>query len=283
MEGQATGNEKKPTDHMHKILVPTDFSENAFNALEYAVEMANLFGSSITLLHTYTASSTSGMFVSVESFMKKDAAEQALLALRKVEPRLQGEAAVDTQILRGPTNRTIREVADEQGYDLIIMGTQGASGLAEVFLGSTANSVIKDALTPVLAIPNGSSYRPIRQIVFAIDDEGIGHAGVVKPLVQLAKKTHAPVRVFHQALDAERDGIDPSVDLYLEEVEHSFHYELDQEDINESINSFVKDNQAELLCMLRRSRGFLEEVFHRSATTKEVFDSPVPLLVLKDS
>jgi len=65
-------------------------------------------------------------------------------------------------------------------------------------------------------------------------------------------------------------------------VEHSFHYELDRDEVNESINSFVKDSAADLLCMLRRPRGFMEEVFHVSATTKEVFDSPVPLLVLKD-
>ena len=92
------------------------------------------------------------------------------------------------------------------------MGTQGATGLAEIFLGSTTNSVIKEAQTPVLAIPEGFTYQPITQIVFAIDDEGIAHAGVVKPLLQLAKKMQAPVRVFHQALDFDQDGIDPSID-----------------------------------------------------------------------
>lgn len=267
---------------MNKILVPTDFSDNAFNALSYAVSLANHFDSQVTLLHTYTVSSTSGMFVSVESFIKKDAAEQALAAVKQVEPKLKTGHQIDTQILRGDTTHLIAELADKQEYDLIVMGTQGATGLAEIFLGSITNSVIKEAQTPVLAIPEGFTYQPITQIVFAVDDEGVAHAGVVKPLLQLAKKMQAPVRVFHQALDFDQDGIDPSIDLYLEEVEHSFHYELDRDEVNESINSFVKDSNANLLCMLRRPRGFLEEVFHVSATTKEVFDSPVPLLVLKD-
>lgn len=267
---------------MHKILVPTDFSDNAFNALSYAVSLANHFDSEITLLHTYTVSSTSGMFVSVASFIKKDAAEQALAAVKKVEPKLKTSSSIDTQILKGSTTHLIAELADTQNYDLIVMGTQGASGLAEVFLGSTTNAVIQEAKTPVLAVPEGFSFQPIKQIVLAIDDEGIAHAGVVKPLVRLAKKMRAPVRVFHQALDFDRDGIDPSVDLYLEEVEHSFHYGLDREAVNDSINSFIKDNQADMLCMLRRQRSFLEKVFHASATTKEVFNSPVPLLVLQD-
>jgi nucleotide-binding universal stress UspA family protein len=49
----------------------------------------------------------------------------------------------------------------------------------------------------------------------------------------------------------------------------------------ESITDFAKDNGASLLCMIRRKRGFLENVFHVSATTKTIFDSPLPLLVLK--
>jgi nucleotide-binding universal stress UspA family protein len=266
---------------MKKILVPTDFSDNAFNALSYAVELANEFGSQIILLHTYTVSSTSGMFVSVESFIKKDAAEQALMTVRKVESKLSPPSYINTQILRGDTTRLIAQVAEEHACDLIIMGTKGASGLAEVFLGSTTNAVIKEATAPVLAIPEDFTYRPIKQMVFAIDDQGIAHAGVVKPLVLLSKKLRAPIRIFHQAMEFDRDGIDPSVDLYLEEVEHSFHYELDKEEVNDSINQFVEESKADLLCMLRRKRGFLEEVFHVSATTKEVFDSPVPLLVLK--
>jgi nucleotide-binding universal stress UspA family protein len=267
---------------MDKILVPTDFSDNAFNALSYAVSLANHFGSQITLLHAHSVSGTSGMFPSAASFVKKEAAERAAAAIEKVEPQLTTGGQIDTKIVQGSTTHLITELADTEEYDLILMGTQGASGLAEVFLGSTANAVIKEARVPVLVIPEGFAYRPIKQILFAIDDEGIAHAGVVKPLLQLAKKMQAPVRVFHQALGFGQDGIDPSIGLYLEEVEHSFHYELDREAVNASINSFVKDSGADLLCMLRRPRGFLEEVFHVSATTKAVFDSPVPLLVLKD-
>ncbi len=267
---------------MNKLLVPTDFSENADNALRYAIELANEFGSSVTLLHTYTVSSTAGMFVSVESFIKKDAAEELLRRVHQMEPRLRDGSPLSTQLLRGGTAQVIADLADGQGYDLIIMGTQGASGLREIFLGSTTNAVINEADTPVLAIPSGHSYQPIKEIVFAVDDEGIGHAGILKPLVRLSKQLQAPVRIFHQALDFDRDGIDPSVDLFLDEVEHSFHYELDREDINQSINDFVASTQAQMLCMLRRKRGFLEEVFHSSASTKEVFNSPVPLLVLKD-
>ena len=267
---------------MKKILVPTDFSKNAESALLYAVELANKFGSSITLVNTFKVYSSAGMFLSVESYMEKDAAGQMLAAINRVEPMLAGGATIESQIIRGDAVPVIASLAEKGDYGLIVMGTQGASGLKEIFTGSITNGVMKSTSTPVLAIPNGYHYQPIKTIVFAVDEEGISHSGVTAVLVKIARAFGARIHVFHQGLGSKDDGIDPTVDIFLEGVDHSFHYELDEQNINESINSFVEDYQANLLCMVRRQRGFLEEAFHVSATTREVFDSPVPLLILHD-
>lgn len=267
---------------MKNILVPTDFSRNAENALLYAAEIANKFGSRITLLHTFKVYSSAGMFVSVESYMEKDAAEHMLAAAERVEPMLSGGATLESKIIRGDAVPVIADLAEKGDYSLIIMGTQGASGLKEIFTGSTANGVMKNTRTPVLAIPNGYRYQPIKTIVFAVDEEGISHPGITSVLVKIARAFEAKIHVFHQDLGSRDDGIDPTVDIFLDGTDHSFHYELDEQNINESINSFVRDYQANLLCMVRRRRGFLEEAFHVSATTREVFDSPAPLLILQD-
>lgn len=267
---------------MKNILVPTDFSPNAENALLYAVEIANKFGSKITLLNTFKVYSSAGMFLSVESYMEKDAAQQMLDAMKQVEPMLRGGASIESKISRGEAVPVITGLAKTGDYGLIIMGTQGASGLKEVFTGSITNGVMKATQTPILAIPNEYAFRPIDTIVFAVDEEGISHPGITSALVKIARAFEAKVHVFHQDIGSRDDGIDPTVDIFLDGVGHSFHYELDEQNINESINSFVKDYQANLLCMVRRRRGFLEEVFHVSATTREVFNSPVPLLILHD-
>jgi nucleotide-binding universal stress UspA family protein len=122
----------------------------------------------------------------------------------------------------------------------------------------------------------------LEKIVLAIDEEGLEGTEVVRPMVAISKAYDAPVCVFHQSAAFEQDGIDPSIDAALTGVEHSFHYELEDEGVNESINNFLVDCGAQLLVMVRRQRGFLEEVFHVSATTKKVFNTPVPLLVLKE-
>jgi nucleotide-binding universal stress UspA family protein len=267
---------------MKKILMPTDFSQCALNALGYAVDIANQFGCKITLLHTYKHYSTSGMFVSVEEYMEKDAAKNLLNIIKKVEPKLRNGASIDSKLIQGDAIPVISEVADKSRYDLIIMGTKGASGLKEVFTGSITNGIIKSAQTPVLAVPDDFDYQPIDRMVLAVDDRGVSKQEAIQPLINLAKGFDAKIHVFHHASSVKKDKIDPAKDLLLGDLAPSVHYELNGEDPVESINQFVEETGAGLLVMIRHTRSFLEKVFHVSATSKTVFDSPVPLLILKD-
>lgn len=268
--------------YMKKLLVPTDFSENARQSLPYAIAIANLFGSEITLVHTYRVYSTTGMFISVESYLKEDAAREMLQLIREIERQLTNGAHIDPRIIRGDTIPVITNIAEKEGFDLIIMGTQGASGLKEIFLGSITHGVSRQTKVPLLAIPAGFAYRPFQKIVLAVDEEGIPFARLITPLLKLAQALEARIAVYHKDTGDHDHGIDPSVEIFLEGIDYSLHYELDTDNINQSINAFVIDYQADLLCMIRRELGFLEKVFHTSHTAKEVFNSPVPLLILHD-
>lgn len=292
---------------MKNILIPTDFSSNAAKAVEYALPLANRLGARITLLHTYTVPSRTGMFISVEPYIVEDAERSAREITNWLQPRLQNGASVEVQIVRGETASTIAALAEEGEIDLILMGTQGASGLAEVFLGSVTQAVLRRTKKPVLAVPAGLPFEEQPQaFVLAVDDEeldGSGFddfeagddmggglnaddtAGVLRPLVDLAKVFDASVRVFHLEQKQGDAGIDPALDRLLSAVKHSFHYELEATeniDIKERIDQFVRESGASLLCMIRRERGFLERLLEGSHTTREVFSSPTPLLILHD-
>ncbi|HMN91306.1 MAG TPA: universal stress protein [Saprospiraceae bacterium] len=265
---------------MKKILVPTDFSENAANALRYAAFLANQFGSQITLLHTYKVYNTTGSFVSVESFIKEDASRDMLVVMKDIEGLLEHGATIESKIVKGSAVDTICEVAEKQDFDLIIMGTQGASGLAEIFIGSTTNGVLKNTGVPVLAIPADFAFRPIKNVVLAVDEEEDFDPELLQPLVQIVRSQNAMLRVYHK--DVHNDGPNTAVDALLEGLERSYHYELDTDNINLSITKFVEEIHADMLCMIRRRRSFLESVFHESVTTKAVFNSPIPLLILQE-
>ncbi len=267
---------------MKRILVPTDFSGNAITALDYSIDMANHFGSKILLVHSYWVPSKAGSFISLERIMLNDINRQMAAMVKRVEKRLKNGASVDRKILRGTTIASIVDMAKQGPADIIMMGTQGASGLKGIFLGSTTNGVIQNTKTPVLAIPAEFQFRPIESIVLAIDDLEIISSQTFQPLVQMARHCKARIMVYHLDRGDKDPGIDPSISMFLDGVEHSFHYELKKDSVNESINRFVAEQNADMLCMVRRERGFLERTLHKSATQKEVLNSIVPLLILHD-
>ncbi len=267
---------------MQRILVPTDFSPAARNALDYAIQLANHFGSRITLLSTYRAYSNAGTLVDVEDYMKQDSAEEMLTLIKPVEPLLENGALLDSKIVHGDPAPAIASYAKQEGYDLIVMGTTGATGLKEIFTGSTTNAVIKAATVPVLAVPTQAPFRHLRNMILAIDEKPITSAKVTAALRELAQVHSAHIYVFHQMVGDDSKGVDPSVGMYLDGLEASIHYELDPEDVNTSLEEFVKEHPADLLVMVRRKRSFFEGLFHRSVTAREVFHSGLPMLILHD-
>ena len=267
---------------MKKLLVPVDFSENARNALAYAVEIANLFGSHIHLLHTYKIPGKAGVFISVEQYALEDIRPDMIKWETWARENLQHGATISSSILRDNTVHAVTLLTKEEGIELVVMGTQGASGLKGIFIGSTTGAVLQQTNAPLLAIPSGFTFRPIRTVVLAVDDLDVSSPQVVAPLTRLARQFQARVLVYHLEKESEDAGVDPSVDIFLDGVEHSFHHELVNGELNERINTFVHEHNADMLCMIRRPRGFFERIFRSSVTQKKIFQSPVPLLVLQE-
>jgi nucleotide-binding universal stress UspA family protein len=142
--------------NLKKILVPIDFSDDSRKALTYALRFAEQFGATITLLHVvepivYPAESG---FVPVEmqtmaASMQTDAKTKLnALARQAIKPPLSGEALVRT----GSPFHEIATLAKKLDMDLIIIGTHGYTGLKHLFLGSTAERVVRYAPCPVLTV-----------------------------------------------------------------------------------------------------------------------------------
>jgi nucleotide-binding universal stress UspA family protein len=266
---------------MKNILVPTDFSENARNALRYAVHLAQLFDSQLTVLHTFSITRRSDMMKSMDNIMRRDAEDQ----MRTLGADIPAEISWKHKIVQGDTILTIAGQAEELKADLIVMGTQGASGWEEVFIGSVTGGVMRQTQVPLLAIPENFSYSPIKKIVLAMNTlEASDPKQMVRPLRMLAQKTGAHVNIYHH--DKEHGDLPDAVTEaanWLGEVPVSLTYEQDAEHVNENIANFVAAEHADLLCLVRRDRrkfGFFERFFQESVTLTQVFRSEVPLLIL---
>ena len=139
------------------ILVPTDFSECATQALDYAIELANAHRAHLTLLHVIDIASWAD---GREEAMLPQSYWQELetgVAERMSAPQKRVKEAglpVETLIIHGRPFQTIIDIARDKGADLIIMGTHGRTGLTHSMLGSVAERVVRLAPCPVLVTRN---------------------------------------------------------------------------------------------------------------------------------
>jgi nucleotide-binding universal stress UspA family protein len=135
------------------ILVPTDFSDSAEEALDYAIALAGKLGATVHLLNVITipALGVPELGVALTSTMMESTVRSNQGALDKLATR-RASANLDTILRTGDARDVIVDVAREIGADLIVMGTHGRRGVRRALLGSIAEGVLRTAPCPVLTI-----------------------------------------------------------------------------------------------------------------------------------
>ncbi len=155
---------------LNQIVVPTDFSEAAYAAMNHAVDVAKRFNSQITLTHVLETGAYQGIF-SPSRKTEYDERENAMQKLQEDAHRLEMESGVEVAqaIESGRISEEIIKVVKEKDADLIIMGTHGVAGWAEFFVGSNAYKVVTQAPCPVLTVQSASSRPECEHIILPID------------------------------------------------------------------------------------------------------------------
>ncbi len=132
------------------ILIPTDGSDGALKAFEHALELAEMYDSTVHLLYVVEPIHTADVGTEQVLDAMRAEGERSLKELAdRAEPN--GVEAV-TEVRIGSPHREILEYADEEGMDLIVMGTHGRTGLSRHLLGSVTEKVVRISETPVLTV-----------------------------------------------------------------------------------------------------------------------------------
>jgi nucleotide-binding universal stress UspA family protein len=144
---------------VQKILVPVDFSENSARALEYAAQLARLFGASVEVLHVWSVPALlpqealliagSGAVKLVDLVQSRAEAELGTFVSRAVE---RGAVVTRAHAEPGIASRVILDAVENDAYDLVVMGTQGRHSFSDVLLGSVAERVVRRAPCPVVTV-----------------------------------------------------------------------------------------------------------------------------------
>jgi len=274
---------------MEYILVPTDFSKNAFNALVYGIEVSKIYRTKILILHTYQRpASNSSTMMKIDKKMK-NIAEDDIITLQRTlrEKNLINNIDIEYECINTSIISGIKEQLKSKDIGLIVMGTTGASGLKEFFIGSNAFDTIKNASCPVLAIPSNASFKKIKNIVFATDFDMNCNDHSLPFIFRLsrylgAKLTMVNIQTITTDFKKTRNNADKFFENCKEElknIDYEHHYIL-EDDISFGINKAYKNNKADLLVMVKKSHSLIEYIFKKSITKSLVSEAKLPLLTL---
>jgi nucleotide-binding universal stress UspA family protein len=273
---------------MKTILVPTDFSETANNALRYAVELAKFTKAKLILFHAYhvpvPTTETPVMLI-----LPQELEQENIHRIKKLEKQIiESAAGIKTECIvrAGFASDEIKDIAKEKNVDLIVMGITGASKAAQVLLGSNATAVMKKVEVPVLVVPNDARYREVEKIVLACNYSEPVNAKAVLKVKAFAKLLNAKVLV----LDVEKPVPVPmyetepggeKLEKLLKGVEHVLFFSP-AEDIADGINTFVDDHNCDWLIMIPHKHTGINGLFHKSNTKKMAFHTHIPLLSIHE-
>ncbi|HTL81288.1 MAG TPA: universal stress protein, partial [Bacteroidia bacterium] len=183
-----------------RILVPVDFTETSDNAVEEAVLLARLLGADIYLIHVIESL---GYHYSVVPEMKtvllspREFEMEVVKKLEKLQERIKQEYGikVETHVTNGNIHSQIIDYGMRNGVDLIVMGTHGASGFREIFIGSNAQRVVTLSPFPVLTIQKKKEQAGFRNILLPIDDS-VHSREKVNIAIAIANAFAAKIRII---------------------------------------------------------------------------------------
>lgn len=278
---------------MKTILIPTDFSEDSWNALAYAVGMfrdkpchwyivhvgnlrqSSVKGNSFTL--------PSGPIVS--SIKEKFDYLFQRIAQLTINPKHHFIALQDY----GNFVHVLRKTVEEKKIDLIVMGTKGASGIKETVVGSNTGDVITKVPCNLLVIPEKARLGIPVEIAFPTDYNIFYSHPILQTISEILDINKANLQVMH--VSSRQKSLNPLqkknkayLEDYLEELfakSHSFHT-LKGKNVKTAIETFTKTENIDMVVMVAKNLNFLQQLFFDSTIEKLSFHTTVPLMVLHE-
>ncbi|MFN0035240.1 MAG: universal stress protein [Saprospiraceae bacterium] len=274
---------------MKTILVPTDFSKCANNAMMYALEIAERVNMPITVL--YAVYPTEGVDNNMYgAFFIDNYVQERLEGMKKWvkkftrSPHLRDvEIRVECRI--GFPISTICQTATELGASLIVMGTTGASGLGGVLLGSIAGGVVSSSKTPVFVVPSKAVFRNKARFAFATDFKIPVSKASLQVMRDMLNVQHTGLNIVHVLGEngKQPDGQkEHTLSEKLGTIPHNFHY-LHDTNITQAIHNFLESTDCNGLVVVAHEHSLLHKLFSKSVSRSLAHHTSVPILVLHDA
>ncbi|MDI5889156.1 universal stress protein [Flavobacterium yafengii] len=276
---------------MKKILFPTDFSEVSKNAFIYALKLADSIDAEIITMHVYQLLQAN--YVNVSEYLHEiyDVTELSNFENYKDEvPILRhiaeennlGKVKISHVLILGNLIHEIEKITRHENIDFIVMGTKGATGLKETFLGTVATKVMNDVKAVVLAIPERCKYQPIKNLLFITEYKPEDIESFIR-VMALAKVFQAHIdclRVEPPHRENKNDYMKDWNDL-IKNHNIALH-SISGDDVEGIILNFMDLHKINMIAMHVYHKNFFQKLFEISLSKKLAFHVNVPILAIHE-
>jgi nucleotide-binding universal stress UspA family protein len=281
---------------MKNILVATDFSNNAYNALFFATQLFQEQNCNFYLLNTYTElTPLISLKIGSEGHRSliEQLSEESAEGLSEVYHRIHLDR--DNPLHQFKTlskNAQFSDAANQAisnyNIDLLVMGHRGIATAENIILGSTVSKAINEVMDcPILMVPKEIEYSLPKEIAFATDYSHHYHAAVMQPLLDMSTLCGAAVRIVHvneeERLNSTQKSNLNTLREYLADVDHSVHWMPDFGSKSEVIKVFADELGIELLVMIRYEHRLWSQLIREPVLNTLSFKLDIPFLVIPDS
>jgi len=279
----------------HKILLPTDFSKNAWHAINFALELYKNDRCDFYVLNVFSATSNIlDSLVNMEpgSELYETAKAKSENGLAKVLDMLsfknKNNAQHHFEVISTFNNivEAIKDSVEKKDIEMIVMGTKGETNSSQSVFGSTAIYVMEKVRNcPVMVIPEKAKKQLPKEIVFPTSYRTHYKRRVLNPLMEVAKKCDATIAILHilkeNKLDKNQTDRKQMLSEMFEGINHNFH-ELSNYSVEAAVNLFVESRDSDMVAFINKKHAFFGSILTSPMVKEITFHSKVPILVMHD-
>ena len=276
---------------MKRILLPTDFSDISVNAIQYALSLFAEETCEFYLLNVYHVP-----YMTNEELLEFDSQQLVVLETELYNASQKGLTDLISKLNKSENHRfhvisdynffinAIKQTVIDKKISLIVMGTKGATGAKEIFLGSNTGDVLMKTDCNVIAVPEAMEFKPPKEIVFPTDFKLRYELGDLAPLIDMAETYDSRLRVLHfsesDRLDVDQEANKNILESYFDRLEHSYHT-LTNIDFEEAVNCFTQSRgDVDMIAIIAGHYNFFQRLFFRPKVEELSFHTKIPLFVL---
>lgn len=278
---------------MKNILIPTDFSENSWNAITYGLDYLKNINCNFYLLHvtlfTYPINGDAPIGSSLE--IEETLLNNAEAELKKIVTKIKALYANKKHTFHIISSynffiEAVKELIKEKNIDLIVMGTKGASGLTEIIIGSNTADLITQVKCPVLIVPENAVFKTLKEIAFPTDYNIYYNPDILIEIIDLAKRNVAAIQIVHVAKKGEeltsfqQENKELLNNIFAHE-QHNF-YVITNKKVAKGIQCFVESRNVDMIVMIAKNINLFQRILFKPTVEDISYHTKIPFLVLHE-